>query len=703
MTATDTPSRINWNDWTPDAFARARSEGRLVLVALMARWCHQCHVMDRETFAHPDVIERVQQYCVPVRVDRDERPDLDRRLQEAAQILRVGGGWPLLGIFTPEGDMAFATTWLPPHDDHARQRRGLAGLLDELHSAWRSQPDKVRAMGRELVSLMGALQTPARSSGAATEPLATTAVQALLRAADPDTGGLRTPGARFPHPALWEAVMLWSDLPISEDEPIRPVARELCTTTLAAIALGGLHDHLGEGFFRYSLDANWNVPEFEKLTDANAALLRMYGVAWRTFGDPLSRRVAAGTVRWLLEDALSAGGGFCNGIDADASDGEAGRTYTFTLREVDETLPEDEADAFAAFFGVHKTGDLPAPRQRENVLRVTEPLGDVADQLGISVEEAEARIQRAADALLAVRRKRPVPGIDARRFVAVNAEVASALLMFSRLLPDDTLARPAQEQAVRTLDLLINEASQPRLGFLHRVPDDEADAAALRQRTDARFLADQAFVAQAMLDAWQATAHGRFLQAARDAVAFANHFLWHDDGGYHDALPANDDDDNVPAIVRVTRRPVTDSPQAGANGVMLRVLVRLFQATNDESYLERARATAAALSGQAQRQGFLAATFALGMAELDDHPPQVLIAGSPDDPDAVALHAAAMVSAPLQALVAIIDPAVDKELAAAHGLELVDDQPAAYVCISKRTKPPITDPSAINASVFEEA
>lgn len=718
---------IRWQAFSQKVFERAKRENRLVMLMVDAKWCHWCRKMDAETFSHPDVIAAIEADYIPVRIDRDQRPDLDRRLQEAVQLLRIGGGWPLCVIFSPAGDLAFGTTFLPAEDDHVIRRRGMAPLLGELAHRVRSEGPKVAEMSAQMVQLLAASQSPDIAHGPAGTALAALVLGQAARLADPQHGGIRTEGAKFPHATLLELGLAWSEMPASEGEDLRPDVREFVSRTLTEIGLSGLYDHLGDGFHRYANDPFWAVPEFEKLATDNAALLRAYTLGARVLGDPFFANVARGIVRFVLETLLDPAGGFFHGVAADpADDGDqsrefgGGRYYTWLLREVEDNLPEELADAFSLYFGIHKRGDMPGSRSRENVLRVSASVADVAAELQISPDDAEQRIQRAAHAMLKLRKDRPAPAVDRRLFTDTVAEVAHALLMFSRLLPDEPLAKPAAEQAIRALDRMLAVAHHPGIGLSHEWPDSPTGASASRHQ-DVKLLADHAWAALALLDAFALTGRRAHLDAAQDAIGFANRFLWHEDGGYRDTLPThppptsngddNDDGDDgdaaaegadpLPGIVTLHRRPVTDSPTASGNGSMLRALVRAGIVTNDETkYIDRAKIVADALAGTAAKAGFLAATFALGAAELDERPATVVIAGKADDPRTAELLDAARRTAPPSAVVFALDPATETTLAAAHGAELVDGAPAMFVCVANRCLPPQTDPHALRDAHF---
>ncbi len=703
---------------SPQLFADAQAQDRLVFVWVAAPWSHWSQKLEQETLPHPSVQAALEADYLLAQLDHDEHPEFDRRLQDAVQLLGVGGGWPLCAFITPEGQLAFGTAYVPPEDDERMKRKGLAGILRQVATAWREQPTKLRELGGHIVQVLGGVEAGEREGATnapppAVDTLAQEALDQVARVADPNYAGIASDGPKFPHPTLWEFLLSWAASPPAEHDDERRVhARTFASRSLSDMAMSGLYDHLGDGFHRYCLDPHWNVPEFEKLASDNAALLRAYSLGSRVLAEPFFAHVATNTARWLMEALLAGDGGFYHAQYATRSGDEPGLYYGWTLRQVQDALGEsDEADealaAFSLYFGVHKQGDLLPPHRDVNVLRVSQSVAEVAEELGVEAERAETLIQHAAETLREARRARnTAPPVDERLFTASTAEVAASLLHFARAVPESPLATVAEQQALKALDRLLRDAYEPGLGMSHRLDEEgrEAEAQAANVRGRRWLLADQAWSITALLAGFGATAQHEYLDAARSLVNVLNRYLWHKQaGGYYDVLRDEADQASAwPAVLSVPRRPVADDPAASGNGLMLRALVQLYLITNEESFLDRARWVAEGLASAAQQRGFLASTFCLGASEIEELPPLALVAGSRKDSEARELWQAARRHAPLSTQPILLDPEEpqDAALVAAHGAELLDGKPALYVYVGRQAKEPVTDVQAVDADTF---
>src|SRR6201995_5843035 len=384
---------VDWYPWGEEALQRARELDRPLLVSIGYSACHWCHVVEREAFEDPAVAELMNEKLVCVKVDREERPDIDAVCMEACQAMTGQGGWPLNAFLTPEQAPFYVGTYFPPEPRHGMPP--WPAVIEAVSEAWSDRKDRVREQGAQVLrSLGGASRLPA-SDEPITDAVLTQALDGLRRAYDPVNGGFgRAP--KFPQASLVEFLLARG-------------GREISLATLRAMATGGIYDQIGGGFARYAVDATWTVPPLEKMLYDNALLARAYLHGWQVSDEPLLRRACEETLDWGLREMRGPEGGFCSALDAD-SEGVEGKFYVWTLEELHAAL--DEPGLFeeaVAFFGATEAGNLEGAK-------VLEGPGPVPQRL--------AEIQAA---LLAARAQRVRPGLDDKRLTAWNALMISAL------------------------------------------------------------------------------------------------------------------------------------------------------------------------------------------------------------------------------------------------------------------------------------
>ncbi|HEU5320912.1 MAG TPA: thioredoxin domain-containing protein, partial [Methylomirabilota bacterium] len=334
---------VDWHPWGEEAFARARAEDKPILLSVGYSACHWCHVMEHESFEDPDIAKLLNDHFVSVKVDREERPDVDQIYMEAVQSMTGHGGWPMTVFLTPAGEPFYGGTYFPPTDRHGLP--GFSRLLQALAEAWANRRQEVLAQGRQLTAALGQTGRLRGSAAPLTDETQLAAFQALSAQFDEEWGGLG--GApKFPQPMIWEFVLrFWK-------RTGNPFARRMVHTTLVRMARGGMYDQLGGGFARYSVDGRWLVPHFEKMLYDNAQLASLYLHAWLAFGDPECRRVAEETLDYLLREMTDPAGGFYSAQDAD-SEGHEGKFFVWTADEIRAVLGAD-ADGALAHWGVDR-------------------------------------------------------------------------------------------------------------------------------------------------------------------------------------------------------------------------------------------------------------------------------------------------------------------------------------------------------------
>src|SRR5256886_2559880 len=482
---------VHWHPCGEPAFAPARAEDKPILLDIGAVWCHWCHVMDGESYEDPGVAETLNRDFVCIKVDRDERPDVDTRYQRAVQALTGQGGWPLTAFLTPEGEVFFGGTYFPPEENHYG-RPGFRSVLSQVAGIYRQQRDKVtenaKAIRRHVVESLDEAKSgevaPATLERAASE---------MARLFDIRYGGFGT-APKFPHPAAVQFLLArWHD---TRENWMREVVEK----TLTGMAKGGIRDHVGGGFHRYAVDERWIVPHFEKMSYANSELLRAYLAAFQAFGTPLFKEAATGVVDWVLA-VLSdpAAGMFFTSHEADVQFGDDGGYWTWTPDEARAALEAAEFAVVEKVFDVRIPGEMPHAHEK-NVLWLREE----------PVDDAERALLRAAvRKLKAARDRRSAPFVDRTPYVNWNAMMAAAFLQAGAVLdlPDcNTLA-------LRVLERIWQEAWSAERGMTHALGRPEPHG----------LLDDHVQAAAAFLDAYEAEGEARWLERAvavmRRAVA----------------------------------------------------------------------------------------------------------------------------------------------------------------------------------------
>ncbi|HEX6643308.1 MAG TPA: thioredoxin domain-containing protein [Gemmatimonadales bacterium] len=593
---------VDWYPWGTDAFAAARSAERPILLDIGAVWCHWCHVMDGESYEDPDLARFLNDHFVCVKVDRDERPDVDARYQRAVQAITGQGGWPLTGFLTPDGEVFYGGTYFPPEGKYGRP--GFRTVLESVLDAWRTRRDEVGAQAAAIRRAVEADLNESRAGDVTAEALEA-AVGHMRQTFDRVHGGFGTQ-PKFPHPgAIALLLHRWADVPSDE-------IRTIILRTLDGMASGGIHDQLGGGFHRYSVDAQWIVPHFEKMAYDNSELLRVYVDAAALFGREEYAHVARGIVRWVREVLAHDDWGYGASQDADVGLDDDGDYFTWTLAEAEAVLSEAELEAAAARFDIGTAGEMHHDPGR-NVLYLAATIPAIALRTGRPEPEVRTLLESAMTKMMAARGKRTAPFVDRTRYVAWNAMLASALLRAGALLED----RWAREHALATLDALRRLAAG---GALPHTADGAPG-----------FLEDQVQSASAALDAFESTGDRAWLDWAEQVLARA--WADHEDaeaGGLFDTPAHRPGEGLLPARAK----PVQDSPTPSPNGVAAVAAFRLAEYKGSREWRERGEALVRAFGGSAPALGFHAATWLLA-ADWMLHPAaHVVVTGPAGDAEA---------------------------------------------------------------------
>jgi uncharacterized protein YyaL (SSP411 family) len=655
---------VDWYPWGQEALERARQEDRPILLSIGYAACHWCHVMERESFEDPETAALMNERFVSIKVDREERPDLDAIYMDAVQAMTGHGGWPLTAFLTPDGKPFYAGTYFPNEDRHGLP--SFRKVLNAIAETWEGRRDEAEDQAGRVVQAIERASSPGGSRETLSEDVPQQASRGLRAAFDTRWGGFG--GApKFPQPMTLEFLLrrhLRGD----------PDALDMVTTTLDRMAAGGMHDQLGGGFHRYSTDATWHVPHFEKMLYDNALLARLYVHAWLVTGDERYRRVAAGTCDYLLREMRHPDGGFFSSQDAD-SEGVEGKFVVWSWDE----LVSVAGEAVATAFGATPQGNW----EGSNVLWFPVPIEAVAQEL--EVDELERDVERARAELLALREKRVAPGTDDKVLAAWNGMAISALAEAGR-----AFGEPAY------VDAAVGAA-----GFvLANLRDDGRRL--LRSWRDGRrgrpgYADDHALMAEACLTLYETTFELRWFVEAR-TLADELIRLFHDPehGGFFQT--GSDAEDLV-----IRPKELYDNALPSGNSAAADVLQRLAHLTGEPEY-ERAGVSALRLV----RDGMAGAPTGFGHAlcALDlylDRVREVAVVGDPGSEATRALVAevTSMRFLPnhVLAVAGPDDPRSREEVALLLERPQIDGRPTAYVCERFTCKLPVTEPEELAAQL----
>jgi hypothetical protein len=656
---------VDWYPWGEEAFARARSEDRPVFLSIGYSTCHWCHVMERESFEDPEVAEHMNGAFVSVKVDREERPDLDDHFMAVSQVLTGGGGWPLTIVLTPAGKPFFAATYIPRESMSGRM--GMIDLVPRIVHAWTSRRDEVLSSADSIAAEIARLAASPPGGGSCDGASVGRAAEALAAHADDENGGFGT-APKFPMPTLYPLLLrAWKRTGSA-------AALAMAEKGLVAMRNGGVYDQVGFGFHRYSTDAEWLVPHFEKMLYDQALLALAYTEAWQATGRDFYRATAREIAACVLRDLRTPDGAFCSAEDAD-SEGEEGKFYLWTAAEIRACLGTDASAAFIDRYGVKDHGNFPGSRG-QNILH-RQP-GDEA-----LPGEAEA-------ALLARRGSRVRPFLDDKVLVDWNGLMIAALAREAAAFGDTELAAAA----VRAASFLLARMKDPSGRLLHRL---RAGAAAIPAFAD-----DYAFLAWGLLELYGATFDPRWLVEARDLADQLLELFWDPEGGGFFQTAEGEGDARA-----ARRKSQADGVLPSANSVGVLVLARLADITGDSRYRQKAEQAAAAFPREAVRASISFGAFLSAIDVLAGPTFQVVVAGDPAAPDTQAMLRE-LQQRFLPRVTVLLRPAGDagaqlSRIAPSTAAQVpLGGRATAYVCRDGACRLPTTDVSAMLAQLGEK-
>ncbi|MGH9510801.1 MAG: thioredoxin domain-containing protein [Terriglobales bacterium] len=678
---------IQWHEWNAEAFAKAKEENKPILLDIGAVWCHWCHVMDRESYDNPEIAQLVNERFIAIKVDRDERPDIDIRYQSAVSAVSGQGGWPLTAFLTPDGIPFYGGTYFPPEDHYGRP--SFKRVLTSISDAYREKHSDVTEQARMVESTISQSESLSEKSSAFSTSVIADIVKSALDMFDENNGGFGN-APKFPHPAALDLLIDQYARSKSGAEQLR----EPFVTTLEKMARGGVYDQLAGGFHRYSVDERWIVPHFEKMSYDNSELLKNYVHAFQATGSEFFAAVARDIIRWMdewLSDREA--GGFYASQDADFSMDDDGDYFTWSVKETDEVLTEEESDVAKLHYDINEVGEM-HHNPAKNVLYVRASLEEISRRLNLPLERVHELLTSAKEKMYAARLNRPTPYVDKTIYAGWNALCVSAYLEAAKVLD----LSPARHFALRSLDRILAQA-WGESGLHHVVA--YSDSTASGQQVPG-MLDDYAFTTVACLDAYEATSDITYFNFAQKiGEAMIQRFFDESSGGFFDTGKEISNSEKPLGVLAMLRKPFQDSPTPAGNPVAAIALFRLYSYTNHPAHRQYAERTMELLGGVAGRYGIFAATYAIaGIYFLKPHI-QVVILG--EDAKAEELYRASVASFRLgkavikletsKAVALNLPPALSETIS--HLPVLGDRRSIALVCSNFSCRPPISDPKEL--------
>jgi uncharacterized protein YyaL (SSP411 family) len=668
---------VDWYPWGEEAFEKARKENKPIFLSIGYSTCHWCHVMERESFENDSVAALLNRDFVAIKVDREERPDVDRLYMTSMQAMGMGGGWPLNAFLTPDLEPFYGGTYFPPTSMSGRL--GMMEVLPRIHEVWEGQREQVVANARKVFEAIDSLSAP-DAAAADRESLFVQCARYLAHGYDAEHGGFTT-APKFPSIVNLNFLMRWW----ARDPSRHADALAMVRRQLDGMRAGGIHDHLGGGFHRYSTDAHWLVPHFEKMLYDQAQLAWAYLEGYQATRDPRYAETARDIFAYVGRDLSAPEGGFYSAEDAD-SQGEEGRFYVWTPAEVEAIAGKQDAAPFMFRYGVTPQGNF---EHDATILHEARSIAETATRFKIDEAEARRTIGRVRERLLVARGKRERPHRDDKVLTAWNGLMISAYARGARVLGDQAL----RERAERAAEFVWTRLHDSGTGQLsRRWRDGEAKVAGQ--------LDDYAYYALGLIDLYQASLDPRWLARAKTvAEAMIARFWDEQEGGFYES-PAGD------ARLKVRMKDGFDGAEMAGNSVATLDLQLLGTLLDHRDWLEKSRRTfdyyARRLASGAAAMPQLLVAMELAQAT----PRHIVIAGRPEAPDTRALvaefdgrflpHDALLLvdGGPRQQDLASLAPFV-APLAPQHG------KATAYVCVNYACRLPTTDRTAFAAQLDE--
>ena len=658
---------VDWYPWGEEAFDKARAEDLPVLLSVGYSACHWCHVMAHESFEDPATAAYMNEHFVNVKVDREERPDVDAVYMNAVQAMTGQGGWPMTVVMTPDGAPFFGGTYFPPEERYGHPSFGR--VLRSLADAWRTRRDEVTASAAAMTQHLGALSSFSGAEGELNGSILGDALGALMASFDARHGGFG--GApKFPPHSILKFLLRRPE----------PAALEMAQKTLTEMARGGIYDHLGGGFARYSVDAVWLVPHFEKMLYDNAQLVSRYAEAYQRTGDGLYKRVVEETVAWAQREMSDPSGGFYSALDAD-SEGEEGKFYVWDEEEVDRLLGDDAALA-KAYFDVSRAGNF----EGKNILHTPQPVEVVAQAFDLSVEVVKEKRESIRQTLLNARAARVRPGLDDKILLSWNGLMLAALADAGRILGREDYLDLARRNAAFIRDEMMQGGR-----LLHSFKNGEAKIQGL--------LEDYAFYGLGLLALYRATLEPQWLKLALNLAHTLTEHFTDPQGGFF-STP----DDGEKLIVRP--KDFFDAATPSGNGAAAKFLLTLARFTDNREWEELAAGAIKPMAEAMRKHPVGFGTLLEALQHLLTPPKEIALFGPPKDENMQALVDEVQKLPLPYTVIALAEGADDpltETLPFLSGRGRVEGKATAYVCEGGACKLPVTTVEGLVDNLKDEA
>jgi uncharacterized protein YyaL (SSP411 family) len=655
---------VDWYPWGDEALAKAKAENKPVLLSIGYSACHWCHVMEKESFENEAIAALMNEKFVNIKVDREERPDLDEIYMNAVQMLTGRGGWPMTVFLTPEGKPFFGGTYFPPEDRHGMP--GFPKILNAVAQAYHTRKDDIKQSVEQIHEAMGRLTRVGESQKSFDPEIVVRSAERLAQAYDPEHGGFGQ-APKFPNAGVYELYLR------AHRHSKQERLLDMIEHTLSAMAEGGIYDHLGGGFHRYSVDAKWLVPHFEKMLYDNTQLLRIYAEAYTVKHEPLFKKVVEETGCYLVREMLNPDGGFYSTQDAD-SEGEEGKYFVWTEEEINRILGEEAGAIFARVYDVTEFGNF----EGKNILHPILTPQQAAALFKKDPDDVERLLADARKKLLAVREKRVKPFRDEKIIASWNGLALSGLAAAGKVSDE-----PAFLDAARmTVGFVLSRMRRDGL-LLHVYKDGQAKLLA--------YLDDYAFMAVGLLDLYEATQERVYLEDASALAATMVREFWDDaDGGFFFTGKSHE------ALISRTK-PAFDGSVPSGNAIAAQALLRLYHYEGNEDYLKKSEKVLRIYYDALEQQPF---GFAHLIAALDfylEKPKEIVLVGREEEPATLklldAINALYLPNKTLQ-LISPDEPP-EKLPALLQGKGQIDGKATAYVCHNYTCSAPVTEPGKL--------
>ena len=676
---------VDWYPWGDEAFEKARNEDKPIFLSIGYSTCYWCHVMEREVFENDSIAELMNRTVVSIKVDREERPDIDRIYMSALQAMSGSGGWPMSMFLTPDLKPFFGATYIPPTERFGRA--GFPQTLERIHEVWTSDRKQILEASQRILEYIQEVSMPGETIIDADVEALNAGFGFFERHYDSQYAGF-SGAPKFPRPVVLNFLLRYYARTGNQS------ALTMTLETLRRMADGGMCDHIGGGFHRYATDARWHIPHFEKMIYDQAQLAISYVEAYQITHDLFFSDVARDVLEYVLRELTHADGGFYSAEDAESAldagkprEKEEGAFYVFTHQEILDVLSPDEAKVFNRYFGVEEAGNVSADPhgvfRGKNILHAVQDPADVGGQFALSEDEVKTILSTARQRLLSARSKRPRPHLDDKILTSWNGLMVSAFAQAYQVFGDARYLSAA-EKAGRFILTHLRDRSTKEL--LHRYRDGEA-------RIEAQ-LDDYAFLVQAFIDLYEASFNIEWLTDALSITETQNRLFFDDEaGGFFDTSGRD-------ASILVRTKEWYDGAEPSGNAVAILNLLRLTQFTNDRTFDDMARRSLSFFGDRIRQSAQATPQFLVALDFSLSKPTQIIVAGKNDDPHTMALLKEVHSHFLPNKILMMADGANGQEILTQFipflaSVKMVDGISTAYVCEGYACRLPTSDPAVL--------